>query len=66
VPGESGDVGAEAISRWPTSDRTQRWPAAALLVIEPRLRLFKGFRALLLLRAALELDLEQEGIVLAV
>jgi len=38
---------------WRTSDQKQRWLAAALLDIEPRLRRIKGFRALPLLRQAL-------------
>ena len=53
------------VDRWRTSDQKQRWLAAALLDIEPRLRRLKGFRALPLLRAALERELPQEGIVLA-
>jgi transposase-like protein len=53
------------VDRWRTSDQKQRWLAAALLDIEPRLRRIKGFRALPLLRAALERELPQEGIVLA-
>jgi putative transposase len=47
------------VDRWRTSDQKQRWLAAALLDIEPRLRRIKGFRALPLLRAALERDLQQ-------
>jgi hypothetical protein len=55
------------VDRWRTSDQKQRWLAAALLDIEPRLRRLKGFRALPLLRAALERHLDQqEGIVVAV
>jgi transposase-like protein len=54
------------VDRWRSSDQKQRWLAAALLDIEPRLRRIKGFRALPLLRAALELAREQEeGTVLA-
>jgi len=48
------------VDRWRSSDQKQRWLAAALLDIEPRLRRIKGFRALPLLRAALELAREQE------
>ncbi len=48
------------VDRWRTSDQKQRWLAAALLDIEPRLRRIKGFRALPLLRAALERVLQQE------
>jgi len=40
------------VDRWRTSDQKQRWLAAAMLDIEPRLRRLKGFRALPLLRAA--------------
>jgi putative transposase len=48
------------VDRWHTSDQKQRWLAAALLDIEPRLRRIKGFRALPLLRAALARELQQE------
>lgn len=41
------------VDRWRTSNQKQRWLAAALLDIEPRLRRVKGFRALPLLRQAL-------------
>jgi len=41
------------VDRWRNSDQKQRWLAAALLDIEPRLRRVKGFRALPLLRRAL-------------
>ena len=44
---------AAKVDRWRSSDQTQRWLAAALLDIEPRLRPIKGFRALPLLRQAL-------------
>jgi len=55
------------VDRWRTSDQKQRWLAAALLDIEPRLRRITGFRALPLLRAALERVLHQkEDTVLAV
>lgn len=47
------------VDRWRTSDQKQRWLAAALLDIEPRLRRLKGFRALPLLRAALEREGQQ-------
>lgn len=49
------------VDRWRTSDQKQRWLAAALLDIEPRLRRLKGFRALPLLRAALARALHQEA-----
>ena len=41
------------VDHWRTSDQKQRWLAAALLDIEPRLRRVRGFRALPLLRQAL-------------
>ena len=41
------------VDHWRTSVQKQRWLAAALLDIEPRLRRIKGFRALPLLRQAL-------------
>ena len=41
------------VDRWRTSEQKQRWLAAALLDIEPRLRRIKGYRALPLLRQAL-------------
>ena len=47
----------DKVDRWRTSDQKQRWLAAALLDIEPRLRRIKGFRALPLLRQALHADL---------
>jgi putative transposase len=42
------------VTAWRTSDQKQRWLAAALLDIEPRLRRIKGYRALSLLRTALQ------------
>jgi len=39
---------------WRTSNQKQRWLAAALLDIEPRLRRVHGYRALLDLRGALQ------------
>lgn len=47
----------DKVDRWRTSDQKQRWLAAALLDIEPRLRRIKGFRALPLLRTALQAEL---------
>src|SRR5574337_802660 len=47
----------DKVDRWRTSDQKQRWLAAALLDIEPRLRRIKGFRALPLLRTALHAEL---------
>lgn len=41
------------VDRWRTSDQKLRWCAAALLAVEPRLRLIKNYRALPLLERAL-------------
>jgi putative transposase len=49
------------VDRWRSSDQKQRWLAAALLDIEPRLRRIKGFRALPLLRRALLAEIQGEG-----
>jgi len=51
----------DKVDRWRTSDQKQRWLAAALLDIEPRLRRIKGFRALPLLRGALLAELRGVG-----
>lgn len=48
------------VDRWRTSDQQQRWLAAALRGIEPRLRRIKGFRALPLLRQALLAEIQGE------
>ena len=45
------------VDRWRSSDQQQRWVASALLTIEPRLRRIKGYRHLLLLRAALQREI---------
>jgi len=50
----------DKVDRWRTSDQKQRWLAAALLDIEPRLRRIKGFQALPLLRTALHAELRGE------
>ena len=42
------------VTAWRTADQKHRWVAAASLDIEPRLRRIKGYRALPLLRAALQ------------
>lgn len=44
----------DRVDRWRNSDQKQRWVAAALLDIEPRLRRIKGYRHLSLLRSALK------------
>jgi len=44
----------DKVTHWRTSDQKQRWLAAAILDIEPRLRRIRSFRALPLLRAALK------------
>lgn len=46
------------VTSWRTSDQKHRWLAAALLDIEPRLRRIRGLRALPLLRAALQADIQ--------
>jgi transposase-like protein len=46
------------VDRWRTSEQKQRWLAAALLDIEPRLRRIKGYRALPLLRQALLAEIQ--------
>jgi len=51
----------DTVDRWRTSDQKQRWLAAALLDIEPRLRRIKGFRSLPLLQQALQAELRGEG-----
>ncbi|HEV2282088.1 MAG TPA: hypothetical protein VGX75_06835 [bacterium] len=48
------------VDRWRTSDQKQRWPASALLDIEPRLRRIRGYRALPKLREALQRMLRKE------
>ena len=45
------------VDHWRTSDQKQRWLAAALLDIEPRLRRIKGYRALPQLRSALQREI---------
>jgi transposase-like protein len=52
-------VGAytDKVDRWRSSDQKQRWVASALLMIEPRLHRIKGYRHLLLLRAALQREI---------
>ncbi len=48
------------VYRWRTSDQKQRWLAAALLDIEPRLRRVRGYRALPQLREALRKGRKKE------
>jgi len=45
------------VDHWKNSSQKQRWLAAALLDIEPRLRRLLGYRHLPLLRAAIQKDL---------
>mgnify|MGYP001278344589 FL=1 len=45
------------VDRWTNSAQKQRWLAAALLDIEPRLRRIRGYRSLPLLRAALQAEI---------
>jgi len=48
------------VDRWRSSEPKQRWLAAVLLDIEPRLRRIEGFRALALLRRALVAEIRCE------
>lgn len=48
------------VDRWTTSDQKQRWVAAVLLELEPRLRRLRGYRALPQLRVALQQTFKQE------
>lgn len=50
------------VKRWTNSPQRQRWLAAALLDIEPRLRRVHGYRHLEILRQALKRDLRLESI----
>jgi transposase-like protein len=54
--GQRTDTG----DRWRTSEQQQRWLAAALPDIEPRLRRIESFRALPVLRQALQAELGGE------
>lgn len=45
------------VTAWRTADQKHRWVAAALLDIEPRLRRVKGYRALPLLRTAIQAEI---------
>jgi transposase-like protein len=47
------------VDRWTTSDQKQRWLAATLLELEPRLRRLRGYRALPQLRTALTHEVMQ-------
>lgn len=47
----------DTVDHWRTSDQKQRWVAAALLEIEPRLRRIKGYQHLPQLRAALHAEI---------
>lgn len=47
----------DKVDRWRSSDQKRRWLAAALLDIEPRLNRIAGFRALPVLRQALQIEL---------
>jgi len=48
------------VSYWKNSHQKMRWVAAALLEIEPRLRIIKGYRHLILLRTALQNQIKQK------
>ncbi len=47
------------VDHWRTSDQKQRWMAAALLDIEPRLRRIKGYHHLPLLQRALAAEVQR-------
>jgi len=51
------------VDRWTNSNQRQRWLAAALLDIEPRLRKVKGYQHLSQLREALKQELKGETAV---
>lgn len=46
------------VKRWTTSDQCHRWLAAALMDIEPHLRVVKGFRYLPMLRQVIQRELK--------
>ncbi|MGQ0815887.1 MAG: hypothetical protein ACT4O1_15760, partial [Gemmatimonadota bacterium] len=48
------------VDHWRTSDQKQRWCAAALLALEPRLRKVKGYRHLPRLAEALRISKAQK------
>jgi transposase-like protein len=48
------------VHRWTNSSQKQRWLAAALLDIEPRLRRLRGYRHLSVLRSALQVEIHGE------
>ena len=54
----------DKVDYWKNSDQKQRWVAASLLDIEPRLRKVKGMKYLPLLRAAIKQDLGLEKQIL--
>jgi hypothetical protein len=49
----------DKIDQWRSSDQKHRWLATTQLDLEPRLRRIRGYRALPLLRAALEAHMNQ-------
>ena len=50
------------VDRWTNSDQKHRWLAAALLDVEPRLRRIRGYRALPLLRTALQAEIQAKEV----
>jgi transposase-like protein len=50
------------VDRWTNSSQKQRWLAAGLLDIEPRLRRIRGYRSLPLLRAALQAEIQGKAV----
>jgi putative transposase len=51
----------DKVDHWKNSNQRQRWVAAALLEIEPKLRKVKGYRHLPTLRAAIQAELKLAG-----
>lgn len=50
-------VNTDKVDRWRNSDQKRRWPASALLDIEPRLKKVRGYKHLSELRNAIQLEL---------
>jgi hypothetical protein len=51
------------VDYWKNSDQKQRWLAAALLDIEPRLKKVKGYRYLPQLRIAIQREMKRRKVV---
>ena len=50
----------DRVDRWQNSDQRQRWVSTALLIIEPRLRMVKGFKHLQELREAMNAEVNKQ------